>query len=237
MKHYRLRPLQELVDILFPRHCLHCGQMLIGEERYLCTNCWMHLPYTHHAAVANNETEVLFQAHREIESAMSLLYFSNGTGSRDIIHNIKYKKAQRLAITMGIQIGEQLADSNRFDTIDLLIPVPLHPRRERQRGYNQSELLCRGIAKTLKKPIVTDVLIRTVDTESQTHKSAEERRENVKGVFQVRKSEKIANKHILLVDDVITTGSTTLACCEALIKTGLTHISIASLSLASSQSI
>lgn len=234
MKRYRLQPLRELADIIFPRHCLHCGELLLGDERYLCTHCWLHLPYTRNAPVANNETEQLFQSHREVIAAMSLLYFHAESPSRDIIHNIKYQGARKLAISMGIIIGEQLADSRRFNTVDLLVPVPLHPQREQHRGYNQSELICRGIAQVLKKPIDSRNLVRTVNTESQTHMTVEERKENVSGVFAVRKPEKYKNKHILLVDDVVTTGSTTAACCDTLKTIEGIRISIASLSLASS---
>ena len=234
MRRYRLQPLRELADILFPRHCLHCGQLLVGDERFLCTHCWLHLPRTHNAAVSDNETEQHFQAHREVTTAMSLLHFFPDSASRDIIHHIKYRGARKLALSMGKMIGEQLVDSGRFASVDLLVPVPLHPKRERQRGYNQSELLCRGIAQVLQRPVSIGNLVRTVNTESQTHKTAEERKENVNGVFQVRKPEKYRGRHILLVDDVITTGSTTAACCDALRKAGVTHISIASLALASS---
>ena len=233
MKCFRLQPLRELADILFPRHCAHCGQPLVGDERYLCTHCWLQLPYTYNAAVSDNETEQHFQAHREVVAAMSLLHYRPNTASRDIIHNIKYYGARKLALSMGKMIGEHLVDSGRFDSVDLLVPVPLHPRRERHRGYNQSELLCRGIAKVMQRPVSTGNLIRTVNTESQTHKSPDERKENVKGVFRVRKPEKYRQKHILLVDDVVTTGSTTAACCDALREAGVSHISIASLALAS----
>lgn len=234
MKHFRLLPLQELADILFPRHCFHCGQLLVGDERFLCTHCWLHLPYTYNAPVADNETEQHFQSHREVAAAMSLLQFFPDSASRDILHQIKYHGACKLALSMGKMMGEQLVGSGRFASVEMLVPVPLHPRRERHRGYNQSELLCRGIAQVMQRPVSTGNLVRTVNTESQTHKTAEERLENVKGVFVVRKPEKYRNKHILLVDDVITTGSTTAACCDALWEAGVTRISIASLALASS---
>lgn len=234
MKRSRLQPLREIVDLLFPRHCFHCSQLLLGDERYLCTHCWLHLPFTHNAAVVGNETEQHFQAHREVVAAMSLLHYRPDTASRDLLHHIKYYGARKLALTMGMMIGEKLVESGRFASVDLLVPVPLHPRRERHRSYNQSELLCRGIAKVLQRPVSTDNLVRTVNTDSQTHMTAEERKENVKGAFRVRKPELFQQRHILLVDDVITTGSTTAACCDALIAAGVTRISIASLALASS---
>lgn len=234
MKRYRLRPLRELADILFPRHCCHCGELLLGDERHLCTHCWMHLPYTHNAAVAGNETEQHFLTHHEVEAAMSLLYFHPDSATRDIVHDIKYRGARQLGLTMGMLMGEAIAACGRFDSVDLILPVPLHWRRERQRSYNQSELLCRGIAKKWPRPVVTGNLVRTINTESQTHMTAAERAANVEGVFTVRKPDRLRGRHILLVDDVVTTGSTTAACCDALLNAEVTHISIASLAMASS---
>lgn len=236
MKRFRLRPLRELADILFPRHCIHCGELLLGDEQHLCTHCWMHLSYTHNAAVIDNDIEQHFLTHHEVVAAMSLLHFRTDCATRDIVHHIKYKGARRLGIIMGRLMGEEIAACGRFDGVGLILPVPLHRIREQQRGYNQSELLCRGIATRWPRPVITGNLIRTVNTESQTHMTFTERSENVKGVFDVRDPDRLKGQHILLVDDVVTTGSTTAACCDALIKAGVAHVSIASLALANASS-
>ena len=231
MRAFRLRPLKELTDIIFPRHCVCCGQMLLGDERHLCTSCLMHLPYTCNAAVAGNDTEQHFQAYHDMVAAMSLLYFSHHEDTRRIVHRIKYGGDRRLAVAMGRLMGETLVHSRRFADIDVLIPVPLHRRREQQRGYNQSEMLCRGIALQTGRPVSTGNLVRTVNTASQTHMNIDERAANVHGVFTVRQPAKLAGLHILLVDDVITTGSTTSACCDALYEAGNVTVSVASLAL------
>lgn len=232
MRPFRLRPFKELIDLIFPRHCCCCGDLLVGDERHLCTHCLLHLPYTHNAVVPENETEQHFQAYPAVAAAYSLLYFRQNSATRQIIHHIKYRGDKRLALAMGRMMGQQLATSGRFDQIDLIVPVPLHRRREQQRGYNQSELLCRGIACALYKPVEIRNLVRIVNTESQTHMSADERAENVRGAFCVRRPDALAGHHILLVDDVITTGSTTAACCNALLTVENIRISVASLALA-----
>ena len=132
---------------------------------------------------------------------------------------------------MGRQLGLHLINSGLFDDVDLLIPVPLHRSKERRRGYNQSLLLCEGIAQTFPRPIVSGNLIRTRHTESQTHKTRIERLDNMKGVFALKNPDELKGKHILLIDDVITTGATTEACWMALRSVEGVQISIASLAI------
>lgn len=228
----RLR-LKELADIIFPRYCCCCHQLLVGDERYLCTECQLEIPYTYNAAEEGNLTEQLFEDIREVVAAMSLLKYETSSLSRNVVHEIKYHGNEHLALAMGRKIGTALRDSRRFDGVEVLIPVPLHKRKERFRGFNQSELLCRGISSITGWPIEVGVLKRVVDTESQTHKSTVERQENVASAFVVRHPDRISGRHVLLVDDVITTGSTTRACITRLIAIPGLQVSVASLALAS----
>ena len=166
------------------------------------------------------------------EAATSFLHFEQNNSTQHIVHQIKYYDNYPLAKTFGRMMGKDIRESHRFDSVDILIPVPLHPKKERQRGYNQSQLLCEAIAEEFQRPIYTHVLFRNTHTESQTHKTREERLKNMQNVFEVQNSKLIEGKHILLIDDVITTGSTTSECCEALLKVPGVKISIASLAIA-----
>ena len=145
---------------------------------------------------------------------------------------MKFHGNSDLCVFMGRQMGLELLQSGRFDDIDLLVPVPLHWRRRLQRGYNQSELLCRGISQLLHRPVNTRALKRHRYTDQQSLQASTDREENVKDAFSLRRPDDLVGKHILLVDDVLTTGATLVSCCEALSKVNNLKISIATLSIA-----
>lgn len=229
MKHYRFRPFDEILNLVLPRFCCCCGEMLVGDEREICIRCAGHLPYSEDAGVPGNGTEELFQGRIPLVAGASLLRFQIGESSQQIVHEIKYHNNKSLAILMGRLLGQRLAASGRFDEVELLVPVPLHRRKERKRGYNQSALLCEGIAQLFPREIMIDNIFRKIDTESQTHRNVSERYTAMEKVFDVRNPEKLAGKHILVVDDVITTGSTIANCCDALLQIPDVKISVASL--------
>lgn len=232
MRSHLTRPFRELFQLLFPTHCCCCDRMLVGDEHDLCLTCLSHLPYTHDEVIPDNSTAQLFWGKFRFSNAMSLLVFQQGNATQKIVHQIKYYNQQHLAIVMGHMMGEALLRTKGFQSVDMLIPVPLHRRKERRRGYNQSELLCRGIAEVFAKDISKGNLIRTKNTESQTHKSPEERRENMKEVFHVKHPQALEGKHLLLIDDVATTGATITSCCHELLKIPGVKISIATLAKA-----
>lgn len=225
-------PLQDLLSIFFPSHCYSCGKPLVGDERYLCEECMLHLPTTHFAAVPNNLTEQLFMGRFPLKAATSLLYYKDGGEAQKLIHHIKYHEKVGFGEQLGRQLGKELAASGRFDEVDVLVPIPLHPMKQLRRGYNQSELICKGIAATFPRPICTSALKRRSYTATQTHKNRIQRMENIQGVFWLKRPKAIEGKHILVVDDVITTGATTSACCQELLKAPGVTISIASLGIA-----
>lgn len=225
-------PIKDLLHIIFPSHCCCCNELLVGDEHDICLHCLLSLPYTHTAAIEDNPTEMMFKGRFRCEAATALLAFKQDNLTQKIVHNIKYYGQQRLGISMGCLIGNTLQASGRYNDIDIIIPVPLHKKKEQKRGYNQSDLLCKGINELLKKEISIGNLTRVVDTESQTHKSPEERIENMDGVFKVRHPEEFRGKHLLIVDDVITTGATISGCCYELEKIPGVRISIAALAKA-----
>lgn len=222
--------LRDTSRIIFPELCCHCGNILVGDEDHLCTNCLCSIPWAKQAAYTGNITEQRLIGHIP-GAAASLLFFNNGNIAQTIVHQIKYHGNMKMAKTYGRLLGKMLQESGRFDDIDLIIPVPLHFLRRIRRGYNQSELLCQAVSEELHRPIATRNLYRKRYTSTQTHKSRKERQENMKNVFAVRNSKQLENKHILLIDDVITTGATMEGCYLALSHIPGLSISVASLAI------
>ena len=205
---------------------------MVGEEGGLCVECQLHLPETDYARRAGNATECRLAGRVPFAAAMSLLVFTMGGTAQQVVHNIKYREGRKLARVMGRRMGQALADGGRFASADMLLPVPLHRSKERRREYNQSALLCQGMADVLGLPVETRALRRTVRTATQTHKSREQRATNMQHVFSLRHPQRLAGRHVLLVDDVLTTGATLAACWEALQAAPGLRISVATLAIA-----
>ena len=178
------------------------------NERCVCTNCSIHLPRTEDSLFSPNPTERLFWGRVPVVAAAALFKFKKGGGVQSLIHHLKYKNRPDIGRYFGRMLGEELRQNPQFLTVDAIVPIPLHPKKRRLRGYNQSEEIAAGIAMALERPVWPDVLVRQVATSTQTKRSAFQRWENVRTVFAVPDPARIAGKHLLLVDDVITTGST-----------------------------
>ena len=224
--------IRDLIGLFFPRTCCICGAPLVGGEQEICVGCLMDMPLARGAKRDTNFVEKRLMGRIPVVAVTALLIFSHKNKSQTILHQIKYYGNERLALIMGRQLGQLLANDSRFNDVDLIIPVPLHPRKERRRGYNQSLLLCKGITENFPRPILEDALKRQRHTKSQTRKSRQQRLENMKDVFIVQNPDAIENKHVLLIDDVITTGATTEACCQALLAAANLRISVAALAVA-----
>ena len=212
--------------------CVSCGETLVGDESLLCIECISHIPFTNFATTSNNQLELLLENTIPHVKATSLMLFEKEEVSQRIIHGIKYHGNLRLGRRFGRLLGKTITDSHRFDDVDIIIPVPLHFFRWYKRGFNQSREISEGIVKTFKRPVKNFALARTRYTETQTHKSHRERTYNVVGAFKVRNPKRLQGKHILLVDDVITTGSTIRACYAALSQVEGVRVSVASLAFA-----
>lgn len=234
MHRFRFRPVQELLKLIFPSLCCHCGEPLVGDEKYLCTQCLVHIPWAKHASYSNNDAELRLSGRIPFQAAAALLLFRKGNVAQTIIHQIKYHGNTGMANQYGTMLGMELKQSNRFNDIDYIVPVPLHSRRKRQRGYNQSELICEAVSKVFNRPVVANNLYRKQFTTSQTHKNRQDRMDNMTNVFDVRHPEQFENKHILLIDDIITTGATTENCYQALSSIPDLRISIAALAVTTS---
>ncbi len=220
---------KDLFRLVYPACCCCCGELLVGDEQDICNTCLLSTPGAHDVTSSDNLIEIKFSGRIPIEAGGTLFIFEQGNTTQTILHNIKYKGNTRLAVHMGMLLGEELMKSGRFNTIDYIIPVPLHRIRLWTRGYNQSQQICRGIARKLQKPVVTNLLYRKRYTQTQTHKDRQERLENMRDVFGVKHPAQLENKHILLVDDIITTGATMDSCYQTLKTIPGLKISIASL--------
>lgn len=222
----------DFISLLYPRLCLACGNSLFRHEVTLCTHCLFELPQTNFHKQTDTPLDKVFWGRVPIFRTAALYYFVKGGKVQHLVHQLKYKGMREAGIYPGLLLGKELIKEKDFSDIDFIIPVPLHPKKLRKRGYNQSEMFADGISVSTGFTVNTEVFIRTVATETQTRKSRFARFENVKEIFKVTQPELLANKHILLVDDVITTGSTLESCANILLQVPGIKISIAAIAYA-----
>lgn len=224
--------LADFISLLFPELCPACGESLIATEQLMCTQCRYNLPFTNFHLQADNIVARQFWGKINIEAAYALYYFAKGGKVQSLMHHFKYKGMHRIGNLLGTIAGAQLIQNDKFKKIDYIIPVPLHKTRLKQRGYNQSKCFADGLAKKLTGVVNDNTLVRIRATETQTHRSRFLRFENMQEVFKVTNSKKLENKHILLVDDIVTTGSTLEACGTELLKIPGLKLSIATIAYA-----
>jgi ComF family protein len=224
--------LSPLLHFFYPHNCLGCGSDIIEKENFLCLECINNLPHTAFASHANNPVEKIFWGRIPVAAGMSEFYFSKDSIIQNLIHEFKYRGNRKVGLYLGNLIGKSLLNSTRFSHVDALVPLPLFAQKEFRRGYNQSLILCAGINEITNIPVVTKNVIRIVPTETQTKKNRIQRWENVERSFSVLEPGSLQGKHILLVDDVITTGATLEACGAEILKIEDTTLSIATLAIA-----
>jgi ComF family protein len=224
--------LADFVGLLFPQLCPACGASLMAGEEVICTDCRFTLPFTNFHLQPDNIVARQFWGKVELQGAYALYYFAKGGKVQNLMHHFKYKGMQEIGILLGNIAGEQLAKSDIFSSVDIIIPVPLHKKRLKERGYNQSTCFAYGLAQRLTAVVDDGNLVRVKSTETQTHKSRFSRFENMQEVFAVSDPEKLNGKHVLLVDDVVTTGSTLEACSLQLLNVDGLKLSIATIAYA-----
>jgi ComF family protein len=222
----------DLAGLFFPQSCAVCGRTLRQQEEILCTTCSYKLPRTGFHLSAENPVKDIFSGRLPLAAGTAFLFFSKGGEAQQLIHQLKYKGRRDIGNYLGRLFGAQLMESDFFREVDVLVPVPLHPRKEFLRGYNQSRLVAEGMASQMSAVVMPDVLYRTKHSDSQTKKSRYERWENVKDIFALKNGSRLENKHVLLVDDVITTGATLEACGNVLLQVPGIRLSVASLAYA-----
>jgi ComF family protein len=224
--------IDDFISLLFPRICAACGNSLWKQEETLCLSCEFHLPRTNFHLALENPVSQLFWGRVNLESAAAFLYFNKGNKVQRLIHQLKYKGRKDIGIYLGRQYGQHLKYSPFFQTVQLIVPVPLHPKKLSQRGYNQSEQFAIGLGETMKIPVDPYAICRKKETETQTKKSRFRRWQNVAEVFDATDPGSMEMKHILIVDDVITTGATLESCIHAFSSIHGIRISVATIAVA-----
>ncbi|HET9057333.1 MAG TPA: ComF family protein [Chitinophagaceae bacterium] len=221
-----------LVQLFFPHTCYGCGSDLLSKESLLCPYCLKDLPETNFAKYADNPVEKIFWGRIPVKAAMTGFYFSKHAIIQTLIHQLKYKGKKEVGAFLGNRLALQLKNSTRFAQIDALLPLPLFPHKLKLRGYNQAAVIADGMSEVLEIPVLNNVITRKIFTETQTRKGRTDRWQNVKESFALLNGDAIQNKHVLLVDDVITTGATTEACGSILLSANNVQLSIAALAFA-----
>lgn len=224
--------IQDFVRLLYPNNCKACRTPLAKGESVICSFCTYDLPKTNYHKDLDNPMCKLFWGKLPIEHATAFIFFEKGNKTQTLIHQLKYKNVPEIGKHLGTLFGNDLKHSTHFNQVDVVIPVPLHPKKELKRGYNQCKMLAESIAQGLNKPVETNVLFKNLENSSQTKKSRQARWKNVQNAYFTANEKDLTNKHILLIDDVVTTGATTEACAMELLKIEGVKVSIAVLAMA-----
>ena len=223
-----------IIDLFFPKVCSGCRAVLMTNETVLCTNCRHELPLTQYHLDSNNEAIKKFYGKIEVEHVSAFIYFNKKGIVQELIHNLKYKGHEEIGVVLGNWYVEDLKELKLETPFDAVIPVPLHPRKFKERGYNQVTTFGKALSEGLKIPYNSSVLYRKKYSKTQSKKNLLGRSENIENIFDVISTEENHNKHFLIVDDVLTTGATLEACSRALLKIPGAKISIVCMAMANS---
>jgi ComF family protein len=220
---------KDLLGLFFPHYCEGCGSDVVQENQLLCLQCLARLPETKFFHATGNPVEKIFYGRIKIESAGAAYYFTKDSLVQHLITRLKYHGNKEIGVYLGKLMALHISESNRFDAVDHIIPLPLNEKRLYKRGYNQAALICEGISAMLDIHVLYNAVTRKVFTETQTKKDRVSRWQSMQDVFEVKDMRSLENKHVLLVDDIITTGATLEACGNALLKVPGLRLSVAAL--------
>jgi len=209
--------LDNFLHLFYPHNCEGCGTDILSDEHFLCIRCLHRLPETRFFLSPANPVEKLFYGRLPVTHAAAAYYFTKDSLLQHLLIQLKYKGNKEAGYFLGRMMGYSLIKTDRFKDIDVLVPLPLNVKKEHIRGYNQAALICKGIAEVWHKPVLKEAVARTRFTETQTRQNRTSRWQNMEGVFAVTDKSALQNKHILLIDDVITTGATLEACGSAIL--------------------
>ena len=222
----------DFVDLLFPRCCEACEGALVGNESIICTQCQVTLPRVESDSGAKAAVSAKFVGYREVKGIVSFLAFTKRGKVQNLLHALKYKNKPEVGVLLGKMMAQELVEKGGFPVADLIVSVPLHKKRRRERGYNQSDAFAEGLSEITGIPWSGNVLARVRYTKSQTGKTKVERQENVKDIFEAPESQQIRGKRIILVDDVLTTGATLESCLKVLLQAGSDDIYVMTIAAA-----
>ncbi len=228
-----LSTLKGLYELLYPRLCMCClEEKTAGDHTVFCLRCHSSFPFTDHFTNADNLLMHHFYGRVKVVKAASLMYFKEGSLVQQLLHNLKYKGMKAIGTDLGAMAADRMLHSGFYSHITGIVPVPMHVVKKKQRGYNQSEVIALKISEELNIPLMSDILIKNKSTVTQTHKGRQDRLENIKGSFTCRKNENLSGHHLLLIDDVATTGATLEACIQTLQEAGSPDISVFTVAIA-----
>jgi ComF family protein len=224
----------DFIDLVFPDNCSACDSVLFKGEEYICTRCRYNLPKTEYHISPEDENELTKKlwGRARIKYGLAYLKFTKKGSVQKLLHTIKYQNEKEIARTLGHWYGHDLQSSGLNNTFDLMLPIPLHKNKLKRRGFNQSEWFAKGLSESMNIPYSNDFIVRIAEKSTQTNKGRLERWENVDGIYKVQNGEVLKNKHILLVDDVATTGATFESCIEELNRYEVKDVSIAVIAVA-----
>ncbi|MBO5853366.1 MAG: ComF family protein [Bacteroidales bacterium] len=229
----KLKFLNHIVNLFYPRVCAACGNLLMSKEETVCLSCRYLLPKTLYEKNSDNPLAQMFYGQINFHAVTAEFFFSKTGKVQHLLHQLKYEGNKDAGFFLGQQLGESIKETELFQRIDYIIPIPLHPKKEHIRGYNQSHVIAQGVEDVTEIPIMKDCLYRKVFTSTQTKKSREERWNNVKDIFDIKNGERLKGQHILLIDDVLTTGATLMAAGKTLSQIPDIKISVATAACAS----
>lgn len=224
-----MKLINNVLSLFYPRLCAACGDALQQNETCICLDCMLHLPETQFHKEHFNPLRQVFDGRVPVEEVTALMSYKKSNRTQKILHSFKYKGQKEVGVVLGEYLGGQLITEERYRGIQFILPIPLHPKKQRKRGYNQSEWLAKGLSKGMGIPYLTDVLVRTQYTDTQTKKNRFARWQNVKEVFEVHHSEKVSHIHVLVCDDVLTTGATMEAAIRKLLEVQGVRVSVVTL--------
>ncbi|MBN8836715.1 MAG: ComF family protein [Sphingobacteriia bacterium] len=208
--------LKDFSHLLFPHHCEGCGTDVVDTNQLLCIKCIQSLPETNFFNSPGNPVEKIFYGRTKIQHAGASFYFTKDSLLQHLLIQLKYRNNKEAGIALGKLTGLFLKDAERFSGIDALVPLPLNPKKEARRGYNQATVICNGITSVISKPVIPDAVERVLFTETQTKQDRLHRWQNMQHVFSIKNPKLLKDKHVLLVDDVVTTGATLEACASVI---------------------
>ena len=221
-----------LIHLFYPTLCEGCKKPLVQGEEVLCIDCGSQIPRTDYHEIPDNDTSMRFAGRIPFHYATSLAWFTPDGLLQHLMHGLKYKRKKEIGTYLGHILGNELGQTNWIKKVDMIIPVPLHPKKQAARGYNQSSIIAHAMGKALHIPVDEKILVRKKHTESQTKKTREERVKNMAGAFELDLQLPMKNKHVLLVDDVLTTGATMEACGQILVGIEGVKLSFATIGIA-----